>query len=224
MLSKLVNFAGTQWSQTPKIVGRQPILTKFAGLPGMAPPPLHCIFDLAAAGKPRPWTTTVAQAFWRSFVEVMRTDDGAQLAVFARRYGDPYGALERDGKTHTGDWIGLVTELGPLANAWEPEEGADNVCRIGRGIDDAEALLRYRMKDLVAQATLIAAPDGSPDFGLKTDSLAGYMWLSAASALKRRVPMRRCRVCSTWFELHRGDTLYCSGVCRIAHHQQSKKG
>jgi hypothetical protein len=49
------------------------------------------------------------------------------------------------------------------------------------------------------------------------------MWASAVSALKRRVPMRRCRTCTNWFELNRADNLYCSTACRVAHSVANKK-
>src|SRR5262249_22952726 len=51
-------------------------------------------------------------------------------------------------------------------------------------------------------------------------TLAGYLVASALSALRRRVPMRRCIYCSSWFELHRSEAMYCSPSCRAAHHNQ----
>ena len=68
--------------------------------------------------------------------------------------------------------------------------------------------------------TVIPDPSGAPDLVLRANSLAAFLWLSAVSALKRRVAMRRCRTCGDWFELPRRDALYCSNACRVAHHRE----
>jgi hypothetical protein len=150
-------------------------------------------------------------------------DDGAQSAAFVQRYGDPAGKLDAgSGETNTSDWFGLRVELGPLALAWDPED-ADGISRITRDrtrVDDAAAVLRHAAKDFAALMTVIPDPSGAPDLVLRANSLAAFLWLSAVSALKRRVAMRRCRTCGDWFELPRRDALYCSNACRVAHHRE----
>lgn len=63
-------------------------------------------------------------------------------------------------------------------------------------------------------------PNGGPDIVLRAKSLAAYMALSAASALERRVDMRRCTHCGSWLELTRREALFCSSSCRAFHSQQ----
>jgi hypothetical protein len=62
-----------------------------------------------------------------------------------------------------------------------------------------------------------------PGLGFRARSLHAFMLMSAASALERRVPMRRCAHCNSWFEALRSDTRYCSGSCR-ALHNTAKRG
>ena len=220
MLGKLVNFAGTAWPQV-KVVGSKAMLLKFTGPAGEEPPPTPQFFGLKATGESRPWSTDVAQAFWRSFIEMFDSGDGAQAAAFVRRYGDPSGKLDAAGTVNTSEWFALRCELGPLTRAWGPAE-ADGVSRIRHAhVKDAEALLRYQLHSLAAGATVIATD--APGLMLRASDLATYLHLSAASALVRRVPMRRCRECDSWFELHRIDARYCSDTCRAAHHRSGKE-
>src|SRR5262249_55404698 len=87
----------------------------------------------------------------------------------------------------------------------------------------AEAWIRYSgLRTFATEFTLIPDPGGAPDLALRANSLGSFMWASAVSAFNRRIPLRRCRVCTTWLELGRKDQLYCSNQCRVAHHVASK--
>ena len=227
MLEKLVNFTGTAWPQARAARERKPFITKFVAPGGMAPQQPTAFFNVSAAGKPRTWATNTTAAFWRSFVEAGGPDgDADQVAQFVRRYGDPHGALTDTHAVSTSDWFGMLCELAVIAKAWEPA-GADGVSRISADpvrVNDAEAWIRFRAKDFAAEFTIIPNPEGAPDLALRANTLAAFMWASATSALNRRVPMRRCDTCGTWYELQFKNALYCSGACRTAHHIQSKKG
>ena len=50
----------------------------------------------------------------------------------------------------------------------------------------------------------------------RAGSLQAFMFASAASALRRGVPMRQCDHCADWFEARRRDMRFCSASCRAA--------
>ena len=155
----------------------------------------------------------------------MREDaDGSRLKGFMARYGDPTGTARRHDRYRRLDRPVLPARSS--ADAWEPEEDTNGVSRLSRDpgrINDAAALLRYGVRYLATQVNVIPDPNGAPDLVLQANSLAGYMLASAASAFQRRAPMRRCRSCSTWFELPRQNALYCRGLCRTHHHRPNKE-
>jgi hypothetical protein len=218
MLSgKMVNFEGTSWPSA-KIIGRQPIMTKFVGPAGMAVPKTSYCFDLALGDKPRPWSTTVTQGFWRTFVEV-DDDGGEKLAAFVRRYGLPYDPRDAaaTGTINNSVWFGLRVGLIQFARAWDQGE----ISRIQEpGRAEAESWLQFsELRAFAGEFTLVPDPSGAPDLVLRANNLGAFMWASAVSALLRKVAMRRCRTCDVWFELHRRDRLYCSDACRTAHHR-----
>ena len=91
-------------------------------------PPSRDIFTFATSGRPRPWTSTQPEAFWRDFAEI-ELNDAKAVTAFIHRRGDPLGLLDDVGQTHTGHWINLIALLRTAARAWEPED-ADGVSRI----------------------------------------------------------------------------------------------
>jgi hypothetical protein len=221
MLGKVVNFAaGLAWPAV-RVIGSRPVMASFLTPAGTVSSVPRLSFDLQAEGKPRAWSADVASAIWRTFVEVMDVaddDGGTQVAAFVGRYGDPLGQLAAERATATADWFNLVAELAPLAGAWGALS-AEGISRVERSAD-ARAWLRFAgLKQLAPLVTLIPDPTGAPDLTPRVDSLAAYLRLSAVSALKREVPMRRCRTCSVWFELFRRDAIHCSTACRVIHHR-----
>jgi hypothetical protein len=220
MLGKMVNFAGGLAWPSVICTGSRRVTVNFLTPAGAVASVPRLSFDLAAEGKPRAWSASIASAGWRSFVEAMddADNDNGALMAFVGRYGDPLGRLAADRATDTADWFNLVAELAPLAGAWGSAD-AEGVSRVER-TDDAIAWLRFAgLKQLAPQITLIPDPTGAPDLAPRVDSLAAFMQASAVSALKRKAQMRRCRRCSLWFELSRRDAFYCSSVCRMAHHR-----
>jgi hypothetical protein len=144
---------------------------------------------------------------------------GESIANFVQKHGDPIGVLSADHPSTTAGWANLVALLAPIASAWGPEN-AEGVSSVERDTD-AAAWIRFTVLGrLPGLMTLIPDPSGAPDLVPRTDSLAGFMLTSAASGFRRQVQMRRCRVCSTWFELPRKDALYCSSACRTIHHRE----
>jgi hypothetical protein len=224
VLGKRVNFEGVSWPSA-WVRGRESVLAT-AALPGgsLSPVVARTSLHIAINGKPRPWETDTTQAFWRSFLELVSDNDEAGLLGFVRRFGDPDGKLVSDGEMHTGDWFAWESLLGPIAKAWEPED-ADGISLISGDADrveEADTWLGYQLRNLAAELSILPDPR-TVDLVLRARSLRGYLQFSAASALKRRVPMRRCRTCGCWFEYARAGALYCSDRCRVTHHVQSRK-
>src|SRR5262249_48426581 len=155
----------------------------------------------------RRWEATEPQAFWRDLAELDFNNQQAVLALIRRR-GDPGGVLSPRAETHTGRWSDLAALLGVAALAWEPADtsGVSNVTtdlhRLWQADHFAhgkELALRLLKDDL----EVVSRPAGG--LMLRACSLGAFMVVSAASALERRVPMRRCALCASWFELARQD-------------------
>jgi hypothetical protein len=181
------------------------------------------IFEVAASGHGRQWQTDTALGFWRDFYD-LSLDDGDAITAFIRRYGDPYGGLDRGEVTHTGYWKSLKALLGTAASAWEPA-GQDGVSRVTgepKRLALAEWFLRDNPTPVLQDAEPALDPLGGPRTVLRAKSLATFMCLSALSAIERRIPMRRCEHCGSWLELNRKDARFCSGTCRSLHAQHKE--
>jgi hypothetical protein len=155
----------------------------------------------------------------------MDSNDGAQIAAFVQRRGDIDDELATADKICTDKWFNLYIELALLARCWGPED-ADGVSRINAGVrvEEAEAWLRFAgLKHLTALISVSVGPPGGPDLLIHPNTLAGFMSLSAVGGFRRRVPMRRCRTCTSWYELRRAGNLYCSPACRVAHSVANRK-
>jgi hypothetical protein len=183
-------------------------------------------FELAATGKGRPWSTRIALAFWRSFVEADFNDEGTVLG-FAQRYGDPDDKLKSSGGTaDSADWIGLQSEMLYLAQAW----GESDTNGVSHRLSDDDQRLkqalgwwRFVVRNGGAGLRLEADPDGGFELVQVAPTLRTFMMASAGSALARAVPMRRCRHCRHWFELQRKDANYCSPSCRAFYAAQKNE-
>jgi hypothetical protein len=203
--SNTLIFSGTRW-QTAQVVR--------AGT---------ALFEVAASGHGRKWGTDVALGFWRDFYD-LPLDDGVAVTAFIRRYGDPYGGLDRGEAVHTGHWRNLQALLGTAAGAWEPA-GADGVSRLAADPERlklAEWFLRDNPVPVLRDTETALDPHGGPRTVVRAKSLATFMCLSALSAVARRVPMRRCEYCGSWLELNRKDSRFCSGTCRSLHAQNKE--
>ena len=201
--SNTLIFSGTRW-QTARVVR--------AG---------STLVEVAASGHGREWKTDTTLGFWRDFYDLPLADVDA-ITAFVRRYGDPYGALDRGEVMHTGHWNNLQALLGTAASAWEPADpdGVSQVAADPKRLKLAEWFLRDNPMPVLKEAEPALDPHGGPRVVLRAKSLAAFMCLSALSAIERRVPMRRCEHCGSWLELNRKDSRFCSGTCRSLHSQQ----
>jgi hypothetical protein len=182
-------------------------------------------FEFVTTGRGKAWSTNVPQALWATFADLpLEGLDPDPMVAFLRRWGDPYGRLDADGgHIDTDDWIALVSDLRHLTMAWtaRPDRNGIIRCSDTKGIKQATHWWREVLYPRVARdLELTPDPDGSAGLVLRANNLGAYMAASAASALERRVPLRQCAHCQTWFELLRPDARFCSPSCRALSHKQ----
>lgn len=179
------------------------------------------LFELATTGHGREWECPSAEGFWRSFAN-LNLSDGSAIETFVQQRGDPYGELPNP--THTGHWKNLQALLGTAARAWEPEDrhGVSRITTDRKRLRLAEHFLRDNPVPLLREVEPVLDPRGGPRVILRASSLASFMTLSAASAIERRIPMRRCLHCDSWLEINRRDARFCSSSCRAFHSLQKK--
>jgi hypothetical protein len=170
------------------------------------------VLALATTGQGRRYQVNTVEGWWRDFAELQVGDEHRAIS-FLRRRGDPVGELAPDRSTHTGRWTGMLNILRPAALCWERRDDF----AISRFIADDDRVDLF----LSTLPTTWIGEMGLAYRGLTpvpvAHTLAAYLVASAISALRRRAPMRRCLYCSSWFELHRREAMFCSPSCRAAH-------
>ena len=179
--------------------------------------------EIAASGRGRRWETETSLGFWRDFYELPPGNIDA-LVAFVRRYGDPYGALDRgDPTTQTTHWKSLQALLGTAASAWEPvdSDGVSQVAADPKRLKLAEWFLRDNPAPVLQDVESAFDPH-SPRLVVRAKTLATFMLLSALSAVARRVSMRHCDYCNSWMEINRGNARFCSGSCRSLYSQHKE--
>jgi hypothetical protein len=223
MLGSALNYSGLGWPDV-RVIGSAEMMVKFVAPADKMPLQPNKFFDLAVTGKPRPWSTNVATAIWRDLADA--AGDSERLLAFVAKWGDPLNKLSPDHPVRDSDWFGLRGTAAMVAKAWRPEDH-DGISHVGnpQQIKDTEGFLAFsELEGYADQFTVIPDPNGKPDYALRANTLAGFLFGSMVSELRRRVPMRRCRTCNGWFELPRKDALYCSGRCRMAQYIAKQGG
>lgn len=167
------------------------------------------LFAFAPHGNGRRWTATASEGFWRDFATAIDLNNAESIIAFVRRRGDPYG------DRHTGHWLNLQALLLAAARAWEPEDDSGfSLPTTDRGrLSLADQFLGAEGVPLARAFEVIRDPSG-PGFAFEAKSLAAFMAASAADALSRKIAMRRCQHCRSWFEAPRRDVRFCSASCR----------
>jgi hypothetical protein len=197
-----------------------PFLPDVPGGPG----PTRCLI-LAASGNGRTWSTRTPQAFWRSFAGIKLGDEDEVLS-FVRRYGDVFGDLSNRQTCSTSAWLWLHDALGFVAQAWDKAD-VDGLSHLSNDPKRLDARLHlFGARDQLQRRDAgfePAAEPGSATIRLRPKTLGAFMVASAANALDRGVPMRRCGHCGYWFEARRVDMRMCSSSCRAAHSVQAKQ-
>jgi hypothetical protein len=171
---------------------------------------------ITTTGQGQHYQVESAEGWWRDFAELQATNEQRALS-FVRRRGDPRGELTPERPIHTGRWVEHLNGLRTAALCWESRSDFE----ISKFIDDDErvAFFLRKLSPTWAEDTMGLTYRGLNPIPL-AHTLAGYLIASAVSALRRRVSMRRCLYCSSWFELHRAEAMFCSPSCRAAHHNE----
>jgi hypothetical protein len=171
------------------------------------------VVTLATTGQGQRYQVDTVEGWWRDFAELLVGDEHGAVS-FVRRRGDPRGELTPDRPTHTGRWAPLLNVLFTAALCWESRLDLEISKFVAT--DDRIELFLSLLPATWAKEELGVAYHGLDPIPV-AHTLAGYLIASAISAIRRRVPMRRCTYCSSWFELHRREAVYCSPSCRAAH-------
>jgi hypothetical protein len=206
-------FLGLRWPAA-QITGHQRAIvltTGFVSDEGEVEVPV-----IATTGQGQRYQVDLVEGWWRDFAELQAATE-ARILSFVRRRGDPRGELAPDRPTNFGRWVQLINTLRIAATCWEPRSDFE----VSKFIAD-DARVALFLKLLPTDWT--ARDEGKMGLTYRkltpipvAHTLAGYLVAAAISSIRRRVPMRRCLYCASWFELHRSEAIFCSPSCRAAH-------
>lgn len=191
-----------------RVAGRSDTIFRFDD--GLQSVPAY-VLDRGSKG--RSFRVERPEGWWRDFADLSLTHE-PQVLSFVQRRGDPFGQLAKDQRALTSEWVGLRSHLQLAAQAWTPRERGD--CEVS-AFRNREAAAAFG-----AQLPNGWANDLTPSFTrdleqvLTAKSLAAYMIAAAIAALRAQRPMRRCRYCTSWFNVHRPEAEFCSASCRAA--------
>jgi hypothetical protein len=171
------------------------------------------VLALATTGQGQRYQVDSVEGWWRDFAEIQVGIEHRAVS-FVRRRGDPRGELAPERSTDTGRWAPLLNLLRPAALCWERRDDFE-ISKFIAADDRVEFFLSTLPPTWATEQMGLAYRGLTPIPVAHT--LAGYLVASAISALRRRIPMRRCGYCSSWFELHRRGAMFCSPSCRAAH-------
>jgi hypothetical protein len=151
---------------------------------------------IALRGKGRKWSASSSAGFWRSFPDLRTSGEAVD---WVGRYGDPFG---QGRLAYTDGWHSFAEELRDYATLWGPPD-RDGVSHF---TDRSVPEVRIDGMPIIFNGT---------DYIHVCENLALYMRHSALDCWRRRVSMRRCEVCTHWFELRRSTGRVCSNACQI---------
>lgn len=109
-------------------------------------------------------------------------------------------------------WQETIADLGRVASLWTPADDTGESRLRQSPMPETAALIAQRLASVVRNGLGIAIDGLQPVITWKT--LEGFLWLSAAEAVRERHRFKRCRHCATWFRVLRSDALFCSASCR----------
>jgi hypothetical protein len=174
------------------------------------------VLVLATTGQGQRFQVDTAQPWWRDFAEILVGDERRAVS-FVRRRGDPFGELTPERPIHTGHWVDLLNRLRLAALCWERRDNLE-ISKFIAADDRVELFLSTLPTTWATEQMGLAYRKLTPIPVAHT--LAAFLTASAVAAIRRRVSMRRCSYCSSWFELHRSEAMFCSPSCRAAHHNE----
>src|SRR5262249_19889516 len=203
-------FSGLRWPAA-EVTSRRPIrvlATGFVDDEGRVEVPV-----ITTTGQGQQYQVESTEGWWRDFAELTIGDERRALS-FVRRRVDPSGVLTPERSLHTGHWADHLNGLRTAALCWERRDDLE----VSKFIADDERVAFFLRK---LRPTWAAEEMGLTYRGLTpvpvAHTLAGYLVAAAISSIRRRVPMRRCRYCSSCFDPHRREAMFCSPSCRAAY-------
>jgi len=206
----LVLFSGLRWPAA-HVAGRRLVAVPATGFISDADEVEALV--LATTGQGQRYQVDTVEGWWRDFTEILVGDERRAVS-FVRRRGDPGGELAPDRPINTGRWASLLNILRPAALCWKRRDDFET-SRFVADDDRVAFFLQTLPATWAAEEMGLAYRKLTPVPVAHT--LAGYLMASAISALRRQVSMRRCLYCTSWFELHRSEAMFCSPSCRAAH-------
>jgi hypothetical protein len=214
--------------------------------------PSRSFVEITTTGDGRAWTPEPVDATWRDLSDLDLADPEA-CQTFVRRVGDPSGELLKTrrpegyvreaprqggpprirpipavpGKVVTSRWLPLAMALQQAERGWQAPDklGVSHPVRDQMRWTEAWDFLNQPVAQAALQKVQVARdPDG---LGLvfTTSALDSFLIMQAELALERPLPMTRCLVCGSWFDIRRPNRAprFCSATCRTVHHQQQKE-
>jgi hypothetical protein len=212
-------FDGLAWPAA-RIVDRQPFINRPAGFvadlessPQWATTPI-----IDTSGNGRSYQMQYAEGWWRDLTEVEIVNEQNALSFLARR-GDPFGELAPGKPIALIRWVELILCLRQAASAWESVWDSSTVSTIRPREHEQCVFAEQFYRNLPADWTelLSVTYDGLVPV-LRAKTLAAYCIAAAATALRQRLPMRRCAYCFSWFTIHHAGAEFCSPSCRASAH------
>jgi hypothetical protein len=235
MTERTVVFQGHRW---PAAEARTEPIWLATTLEDGTPLAPQAFVQITTTGQGADWTPEPVDASWRDMSQ-LDLADAAACQTFVRRRGDPAGRLAparpimstRNGisgtprmpspsvPVTTSQWLPLVLALRQAAGAWGPAD-ADGVSPFLKARRrEAKLFVKHPAAAKALKDHVGADSDRDGDLVDHPRQLAGFLVLTAAAALVRGQPMKRCLVCSSWFSIRRPARApqFCSPSCRAVH-------
>jgi hypothetical protein len=131
------------------------------------------------------------------------------------------------GEVTTSQWWSLAMALQQAAQGWTPPDklGVSYPVRDQKQRTEAWRFLDQPVAQAAMQKAKVTPDPDSLAPAFKTSELDGFLVMQAWLALEHPLPMTRCQVCNSWFEIRRPNRAprFCSASCRAAYHQYQKE-
>jgi hypothetical protein len=153
-------------------------------------------------------------AMWRRISELEAEPDAWLMALKAygpldRNFGEPVPEERaRD------PWKHAILGLSTVARLWA---GNADIFELPSShpieLTGAFRVLQANLNSLVADGSVRLVVRGL-DLVPEPVTLAGFLWLAAAEAVREKHRFRRCERCQGWMRIQRTDARFCSATCR----------
>jgi hypothetical protein len=170
--------------------------------------------DVRCVGWLEPYSLDRIPALWRRVTELEAEPDGWLSALKA------YGPLDRFDETVPEErvrdaWKYTVKALATVARLWT--EHADGIFALPAShpieLTGAFRVLQANLNSAVVDSSVRLVVRGL-DVVPEPVTLAGFLWLAAAEAVRDQHRFRRCERCQEWMRIQQTDARFCSAACR----------